>query len=43
MSFKVGDRVVYPHHGAAINREEGDHGGRGEKREYLILKIGTAR
>src|ERR1700704_4245505 len=39
MSFKVGDRVVYPHHGAAvIDRKEtlevGD-----EKREYLILKI----
>ena len=29
MSFKVGDRVVYPHHGAAII----------EKKEYLVLKV----
>ena len=39
MSFKVGDRVVYPHHGAAvIDRKETLEIG-GEKREYLILKI----
>ena len=39
MSFKVGDRVVYPHHGAAvIDRKETLEVG-GEKREYLILKL----
>lgn len=39
MPFKVGDRVVYPHHGAAIikrkeTRELGD-----EKVEYLVLEM----
>ena len=39
MPFKVGDRVVYPHHGAAVieKKEMIEFGG--EKREYLILKI----
>ena len=39
MEFKVGDTVVYPHHGAAVisaieNREMG-----GETLEYLVLQI----
>lgn len=39
MDFKVGDTVVYPHHGAAViedieHREMG-----GEKLEYLVLQI----
>jgi CarD family transcriptional regulator len=37
--FKVGDRVVYPHHGAAIvkkieTRQEG-----GKKQRYLVLQL----
>ena len=39
MSFKVGDRVVYPHHGAAIIEKKETKVIEGEKREYLILKI----
>ncbi len=39
MSFKVGDRVVYPHHGAAVIEKKETLEIGGEKREYLILKI----
>ena len=39
MSFKVGDRVVYPHHGAAVIEKKETIEIAGEKREYLILKI----
>jgi CarD family transcriptional regulator len=39
MSFKVGDRVVYPHHGAAVIEKKETMVVAGEKREYLILKI----
>ena len=39
MPFKVGDRVVYPHHGAAIIEKKETMVVAGEKREYLILKI----
>ena len=39
MSFKVGDRVVYPHHGAAVIEKKEMIEVAGEKREYLILKI----
>ena len=39
MSFDVGDKVVYPHHGAAevVSREMVD--AFGEKREYLVLQL----
>ena len=39
--FKVGDYVVYPHHGAAtiIKREKIDFAG--EKQEYFVLEIAT--
>lgn len=39
MPFDVGDRVVYPQHGAAVieKREERDFFG--ETREYLVLKV----
>ncbi|CAG4917918.1 MULTISPECIES: CarD family transcriptional regulator [Acidithrix] len=39
MKFEVGDKVVYPHHGAAIilKREEMDF--LGETKEYLVLKL----
>jgi len=39
MPFKVGDRVVYPHHGAAVIEKKELIEVGGEKREYLILKI----
>ena len=39
MGFKVGDRVVYPHHGAAVIEKKETIEVAGEKREYLILKI----
>jgi len=39
MPFKVGDRVVYPHHGAAVIEKKETLEVAGEKREYLILKI----
>ena len=37
--YKVGDKVVYPHHGAGtvVKREKKDV--LGEKREYLTIKI----
>ncbi|MGV7903897.1 CarD family transcriptional regulator, partial [Mycobacterium kansasii] len=39
MIFKVGDTVVYPHHGAALIEaiEIKTIGGR--EREYLVLKV----
>lgn len=39
MSFKVGDRVVYPHHGAAVieRKEKGE--AFGEETEFLVLKV----
>jgi len=39
MSFDVGDKVVYPHHGAAvIERREMKHAF-GEEKEYLVLRL----
>lgn len=39
MSYKVGDTVVYPHHGAAVieKREKRKLGG--EERDYLVLRL----
>ncbi len=39
--FKVGDKVVYPHHGAAtiVKKQKLDVGG--EKKDYFILEIAT--
>lgn len=39
MTFKVGDKVVYPHHGAAeiIRLEKKDF--QGEHKDYLVLKM----
>src|SRR5436305_13529258 len=39
MSFKVGDRVVYPHHGAAVIERKEMREVFGEKKEYLVLKV----
>jgi CarD family transcriptional regulator len=39
MAFKVGDRVVYPHHGAAIIEKKETREAFGEKKEYFVLKM----
>lgn len=39
MSFRVGDKVVYPHHGAAIIEALEKKELFGEKRDYYILKL----
>jgi CarD family transcriptional regulator len=39
MSFDVGDKVVYPHHGAAVIEKREKKNAFGEEREYLILKL----
>ena len=39
MSFDVGDRVVYPHHGAAIILRREFRDVSGTKREYLMLHM----
>lgn len=39
MAFKVGETVVYPHHGAAIIEDISERTIRGEKRMYLTLRI----
>ncbi len=37
--FDVGDKVVYPHHGAAVVERREVREAFGEKREYLVLKL----
>src|SRR6266700_3217917 len=39
MTFKVGDTVVYPHHGAARIEEIETRTIKGEDRSYLVLKV----
>jgi CarD family transcriptional regulator len=39
VSFRVGDKVVYPHHGAATIEGLEEKELFGEKREYFILKL----
>ena len=40
MSFKAGDRVVYPHHGAAVVEKKEKIAAFGhEEREYLVLRM----
>src|SRR4029450_8560376 len=39
MSFRVGDKVVYPHHGAAVIEKKEKKDVFGEKRDYLILRL----
>jgi CarD family transcriptional regulator, regulator of rRNA transcription len=39
MAFKVGDRVVYPHHGAAVIEKRETREAFGEKKEYFVLKM----
>lgn len=37
--FKVGDKVVYPHHGAAVIERKEKRDVFGEKRDYFILRL----
>ena len=39
MTFKVGDTVVYPHHGAALIEDVEVRVIKGEEREYLVLRV----
>ena len=39
MTFKVGDTVVYPHHGAALIEAVEKRTVNGEERLYLVLKV----
>lgn len=39
MTFDVGDKVVYPHHGAAIIEKREKREAFGESREYLVLRL----
>ena len=39
MAYDVGDRVVYPHHGAAIITRREKRDVNGEKNEYLVLEM----
>ena len=38
MSYDVGDRVVYPHHGAAVIERREMRDAFGEETEYLVLR-----
>jgi CarD family transcriptional regulator len=39
VAFDIGDKVVYPHHGAAIVERREQKEAFGEKREYLVLRL----
>ncbi len=39
MPFDVGDKVVYPHHGAAVVERREVKDVFGEKKEYLVLRL----
>jgi CarD family transcriptional regulator len=39
VTFKPGDRVVYPHHGAAVVEKREVKEAFGEKTEYLVLRM----
>jgi CarD family transcriptional regulator len=39
MPFDVGDKVVYPHHGAAVIEKRETIAAFGEEKEYLILRL----
>src|SRR3979490_411741 len=41
MSFRVGDKVVYPHHGAAVIEKKEKKNAFGEKKDYLILRVAS--
>ena len=39
MPFEVGDKVVYPHHGAATIERRETRTFNGEEKEYLVLRL----
>ena len=39
MAFDVGDKVVYPHHGAAVIERKETKTVFGEEKEYLVLRL----
>ena len=39
MSFDVGDKVVYPHHGAAVIERRETKAAFGEEKEYFVLRL----
>jgi len=39
MAFDVGDKVVYPHHGAAVIERRERRDAFGADREYLVLRL----
>src|SRR5918995_258227 len=39
MPFDVGDKVVYPHHGAAVIERREERDVFGANREYLVLRL----
>jgi CarD family transcriptional regulator len=39
MSFDVGDKVVYPHHGAAVIERRETIEAFGEQKDYLVLRL----
>jgi CarD family transcriptional regulator len=39
MAFDVGDKVVYPHHGAAVIERKETKEAFGEQKEYLVLRL----
>ncbi len=39
MSYDVGDKVVYPHHGAAVIERKETKEAFGEQREYYVLRL----
>ncbi len=39
MSYRVGDTVVYPHHGAAVIEKRETRNLAGEERDYLVLRL----
>ena len=42
MAFDVGDRVVYPHHGASVIERRESISVMGEDREYFVLQLADA-
>ncbi|HVM11510.1 MAG TPA: CarD family transcriptional regulator [Actinomycetota bacterium] len=39
MSYRKGDKVIYPHHGAAVIEDLTEREFLGEKKKYLILRL----
>ena len=39
MSYRVGDTVVYPHHGAAVIEKREEREVSGQTRDYLVLRL----